>query len=357
MSSDNLNLPPAINLTTNGASGVATFVNGTLNVPNYTASSSSAIWGQITGTLTNQSDLVTALNARLAKGTRTIFCIDNGDFTSLQAAINTVPTATPTTILVGEKSGGWGNITIPANTVLQIVGLSAPRSDQHVQIGSVTFSPTTGSIALQNEVFLSNLYIVPPASTASITYGGTAISRLRVFNCFIYGNTVTSIALSNSNSGSSFYLYDTFVDSSTAITHVQTSLAYSDFERCYFNVGRSFNCTAGSTLIGSSTLNNASATLETVTVSGTGTLATIGNCLITNTTTNGNGVNIGTGAVFSSVNNIFQVATGTGYCVTGTGTHGYGLVTSLNSAALAYNVKMKNTLTNIPYTTSLTSSP
>lgn len=356
MSSDSVNLPQLLNLTTNGSSGPSTLINNTLNIPSYTGSG--AAWGTITGTLSNQTDLNTALNAKLAKSSKTIFCIDNGDYASLQAAIDTVPANTPTTILLGDKTGGWGNITIPAGIILAIVGLNAPRGDQHSQVGSVTYSPSTGTQVLQNEVFLSNLYIVAPSGSAAITYGGTAPSRFRVFGCYVYGSNTTSILLSNSDASfSSFYLYDSYVDaSSSSITFLQSSVRVIDVERCTFNTTtRAMNLTAGVITVSTCTLIGNAAS-EVITVSGTGTLLNLGISSINNSTTNGSGINIGTGAVCAQSNNFFAIATGTGYCVTGTGTHIYGAVNTTNSAAQAYNVKMKNTLTNLAMTLVLTSS-
>ena len=53
-----------ITLTTTGTSGVATFVGSTLNVPDYGSAASSVAWGDITGTLSTQTDLQTALDLK-----------------------------------------------------------------------------------------------------------------------------------------------------------------------------------------------------------------------------------------------------------------------------------------------------
>jgi hypothetical protein len=50
-----------ITLTTTGSSGAATLTSSTLNIPNY---ASGATWGSITGTLSSQTDLQSALNAK-----------------------------------------------------------------------------------------------------------------------------------------------------------------------------------------------------------------------------------------------------------------------------------------------------
>jgi len=53
-----------ITLTTTGTSGAATLVSNTLNIPQYSGGGST--WGSITGTLSSQTDLQTALNAKEA---------------------------------------------------------------------------------------------------------------------------------------------------------------------------------------------------------------------------------------------------------------------------------------------------
>ena len=79
---------------------------------------------------------------------------------------------------------------------------------------------------------------------------------------------------------------------------------------------------------------------------------------IANATTNGSGVLIATGAVMGNASNSFAIATGTGYCVRGTGIHAYAYIVTANSALLAYNVRIQNTLAaNVPYTTAFTSAP
>ena len=53
-----------ITLTTTGTSGTATLVGATLNVPDYGSAASSVAWGDITGTLSNQTDLDAALDLK-----------------------------------------------------------------------------------------------------------------------------------------------------------------------------------------------------------------------------------------------------------------------------------------------------
>lgn len=302
----------------------------------------------------------TALSSKLSKGTNTIFCIDNGDYATLQAAIDAAPSyPTSCTILVGSKSGGWGDIVLPANKNLSITGLSAPKSEQVVFVNSVTYSPTTGTNPVANNIHLCNLFISPQTAIQAVTFGGTAPARLRFTSCYIYGAAATSVILSNTNgvySTSSFT--DCYFDmGNTSNTHISSSLRYAVFDRCNFNSGnKAFNVTGGFIQIGLSALQ-VNSTNEIITISNANTLVAMANSLIQNSTTNGSGVLIGTSAYFQSINNIITVATGTGYCVRGTGIHLYGQTTTGNSAISTNNVKMQNTLTNLPYTIGLTASP
>jgi hypothetical protein len=99
------------------------------------------------------------------------------------------------------------------------------------------------------------------------------------------------------------------------------------------------------------TLNKAS---EIMNVAG-GVLNTSA-CLLTNGTTNGSGVSVAASATFSEHDNLFSIATGNGYCVRGTGLHLYGTAFFNDSIAAAGNVKVQNTLTNVPYTIAFTPS-
>jgi hypothetical protein len=315
-----------------------------------------AVWGSITGTLSSQTDLQTALNTKLTKGTKTIFCIDNGDFATGQAAVNA---ASPgDTILFGAKSGGWGDLVIPAGKKLSLKGLQADRSI-YVQVGAITYSPTTGTQILENELYLDSLYI--SSSTATVlTFGGTAPARIRINNCYIYasGASNSSVVFSNSNASSSAYLYDCALVQATTSGAVVTSTC--GYVRAYGSTVESsavlLALNAGFFESNNTSWSGARAG-EIIQITDGGTFV-CGKSLLVNTTTNGSGVLMSSAtAVFANSNNTFSIATGTGYCVRGTGNHLYGAYLTSNSAALAYNVKIQNTITSIPYTLTFTSSP
>jgi hypothetical protein len=72
-----------LSLTTTGTSGAATLVGSTLNIPQYSGGGGSATWGSITGTLSSQTDLQTALdgkvdeNAAITASTKTKITYDS----------------------------------------------------------------------------------------------------------------------------------------------------------------------------------------------------------------------------------------------------------------------------------------
>lgn len=305
------------------------------------------------------TDLWKPNTTKLTKGTKTILCIDNGDYATGQAAIDAATGGD--TILFGIKTGGWGDLVIPAGKTLSLVGLNSPRYPGiTAQIGSITFSPTTGANPNLNELHLANLYIIAPAGSSAITFGGTAPARLRADGCYIYSNTVTGIVISNTNATfSSAVFQDCEIQSSTSTnTHVTSASRLVTFSRCVFNNGnKAADVTGGILEIGLSRLevNSASAIVTASSGALAPTYVSLGNCLIYNTTANGSGISLTQGAqslTFVNVSNVFNILAGTGYCVTGTGTHAYSYPTFAGT-----NVKFRNTLTNVPLTTTPTLAP
>jgi hypothetical protein len=294
----------------------------------------------------------TALNAKLSKGVNTIFCIDNGDFATGQAAIDAATAGS--TILFGAKSGGWGDLVIPAGKKLSLIGMQTERSI-YVKFGSITFSPTTGTQILENELYLESLYMVVSSGTA-LTFGGTAPGRIRVNNCYIEASgTARCIVMNNSNAASSGYLNETTIISGSSATITQSSIAYAREYRTTID-GVSLGLQLDSGTFEQSMSNYVlNYTGNVVNISG-GTLLA-GQSLFANSGANSSGVAVATGAVFGSSYNTFAIPTGSGYCVRGAGVHASTTNNYSNSALLAYNVKVQNTLTNVAYTTAYTLSP
>jgi hypothetical protein len=314
------------------------------------------------GTLANNDTIVydsaTQLwknsGVKLTKGTKTIFCIDNGDFATGQAAIDAA--TANSTILFGVKTGGWGDLVIPAGKKLSLKGLVTDRSTQLVQVGSITFSPTTGLNINENELYIDSLFISNNTATV-VTFGGTAPARIRLNNCYIYtsGSSNQTCVFSNSSPQSSWYIKDCGVNSTNSQIMIQSSVNYGRIHDSDADCnGIVYQNDSGTVEVRNSILTSTSSGVIVNILAGS---ALTGYSQFTNNGANSSGIAVAAGAIFANSYNSYSIPAGTGYCVRGTGVHVYGQMVFANSALAAYNVKVQSTLTNIPFTTSFTLSP
>lgn len=293
-------------------------------------------------------------------GQKVRWVTEGGTYSTLQDAIDAA--AVNDVILVAPRaSGTWGDITIPAQKKLSILGLAGCRAPT-VAVGKVTFAPTSGLNILENEVYLQNLFITGSfVGAQGLSFGGTAPARLRLQGCYIYntGASGNGVVSNNSGQGSSLYLDNCVVGtgstSGIAINHVQGYTLIKN--NCdIFGHQYQLQCAAGTVEVYLSFLTG---TLANEVVRVSGGLVTVGYSTVKNTTANATGVNItAAGAAFGMGDATFAIGTGTGYCVTGVsgGVYLYGRVTYSNSVAAGYNVKVKNTLTAVAVAQSFTSS-
>ena len=145
-----------LTLTTNFTSGAATLIGATLNIPQYSGGGGSTSWGAITGTLSSQTDLQTALdgkvdeNAAITGATKTKITYDTKGLVTSGADATTADIAdsldkryvTDAQLVVigntsGTNTGDQTNITGNASTVTTNANLT----------GVVTSIGNTTSIA------------------------------------------------------------------------------------------------------------------------------------------------------------------------------------------------------------------
>jgi len=297
-------------------------------------------------------------------GSKVLLVVEGGSYATVQAAIDAA--SDTDVILVGPKAshGSWGPAVFSAGKRLSLIGLGPKVGEVAAKIDSITFSPTTGLNILLNTVYVRGLFITGDFSLATgVTFGGTAPARLRLQECFVYnsgasGNGVTS---NNSGSGSSLYIDNCTVQAASSagvgLDHVQGyTIAKNGVEisRWQYPV----QCAAGSVEVYNATIDGTGIANEVIRI--TGGLVTVAYSTVLNRTTNSSGVNMTTaGAAFAISDASFTIATGTGYCVNGVAStvYLYGNVSYTNTAAAAYNVKVKNTITALPITQTFTSSP
>jgi len=286
-----------------------------------------------------------------------LWCVAGGDYATLQAAVNAASSGD--TILVGPNLTGWGDVTFPAQKIITVTGLSAAAHTPTIQIGKVTYSPTVGT-ANENNIFLENLYVSGDFNgSQGVLFAGTAPARLRVTGLLVSnvstlgGNGIVS---NNSGSGSSLYIDNCLTNASPVGTMLVHTQGFTQMHDTELNAGAAaFSCAAGNLTVFTSRIEYALAGAVGVITGGTVTMTTT---FIRNTQTNGSGVSVASPGVFILDSSVFDVRTGTGYCVSGTGVFLYGQVTWSNVAAIVpRNVKTQNTLTQAQMTQTPTPSP
>lgn len=298
-------------------------------------------------------------------GSKVLLCVEGGSYATIQAAIDAA--ADWDVILVGPKAAGasWGPAVFSPGKRLVVASLGSKWSTQ-VLVDSITFNANSGLNILNNTVFVRGLFINSSftALAPGVNFYGSAPARLRLQECFIYNSNAaagTGVASNNSGSGSSLYLDSCIVQSGAStgigLDHQQGyTIIRNDSEISRYQYP--LQCAAGNVEIYDSILDGTGIANEVVRM--TGGLVTCGYTTIKNTTTNASGVNLtAAGAAFGMGDATFSIATGTGYCVNGVagGVYLYGNVSYSNTAAAAYNVKVKNTLTTLAVTQVFTSSP
>ncbi len=319
-------------------------------------------------TLTTGSNgaVTIAASSGLGPTNKIHYVVQDGNYATIQAAIDAA--ADWDVILVGPKAAGdsWGPAVFSPGKRLVVTSLLSKWSTQ-VRVDSITFNANSGLNILLNTVYVRGLFINSSftALAPGVNFYGSAPARLRLQECFIYNNnsaTGTAVISNNSGAGSSLYLDNTIVQSgwSTGIgvDHQQgyTNIrGDSEISRYQYPL----QCTAGFVEILNTLLDGSGIANEVIRISG-GTV-TCGYSIIKNTTTNSSGVNLTTGgATFGMGDATFAIATGTGYCVNGpadvtlTAVFLYGPITYSNSAAAAFNVKVKSTITALPTTQTFT---
>jgi hypothetical protein len=308
----------------------------------------------------------------------THFVIEGGAYATIQAAINAA--AAHDVILVGPRvvnpvdpteTLSWGPAVFSPNKPLTVVGLGGDRVSEAPRVDSVTFDVSSGANILLNTVVIKGLFINSnfSAITAGVNFQGTFPARLRLQDCFIYNKSVvsgTAVRSANSDGSSTFFLdgcvVQTGASTGIGVDHVSgfTSLrGETVIDRFQY----ALRCAAGTCEMIGARLDGTGIAGEVVRVLGGRVLATYST--IRNDTTNSSGVNlVAAGAVFGAGFSTFIIATSSvippsfGYCVDGVVGSFYlhGSVTYSNSAAAAYNVKVKNTISAFAVTQAFTPS-
>jgi hypothetical protein len=294
------------------------------------------------------------------------------DAATIQATIDLAVTLGPTQtnaiiVEVPVKAGGWTeDITLKDSVYVKGAGNLYDTSSVIIN-GSITFSPTSLN-AVQARSSIQGIQINKNIAGPVISLTGARDGQLAVIGCFIQNNNASTSAscMSNTNTlNASLYSYSnltrmngtsgqggTHYDAASSVVYVMNGCDMSGGTKL-FNVGAgkylqclySFGSCAGPAI---------------ATVAASGVLA-LGTSSIGNTQANSSGINLtAAGAAAAVTNTYLDVPTGTGYVVTGVSGSVYTFANNITGNVTALqprNVKIKNTVTAVAYTTALTSSP
>lgn len=294
-------------------------------------------------------------------GTNTHLVLENGIYNTLQDAINS--SSTGDTILVGPRSAGWGDIELPASKQLSILGLSTPKTPFNVKIGSISFEPTVGTYATQNEIHIANFFINGDfSSTPGIHVGGSAPSRLKIEGCYIYNNSSAggnTVLVDSTATGTSLYIENSIINgsSATAGAAVKATTSYLVVRNCDVFASKNAFHLAGNTTVELGTTKIVTSNTDSTILIDAGNLSA-NSIYVENGTADGSGLKLSSMYSFAAIDNsIFNVATGTGYVIWGSGVFAPGNNSYSNiPGVLARNVKIQNTITTIPISTTLTAA-
>ena len=216
----------SITLTTSGTSGASTLIGNSLNIPVYSSGAGTALWGSITGTLSNQTDLNDALlakvtgNASITGATKTKITYDSKGLVTSGADATTADIADSLNkryvtdaqqTIIGNTSG---TNTGDNATNSQYSGLADSKQDTLVSgtniktINSTTLlgsgNITTGSVT---SVGVSMPSAFNVASSPVTTSGTIAITGAGVVSQYVRGDGSLANFPMTSGGGSSVSYY------------------------------------------------------------------------------------------------------------------------------------------------------
>ena len=310
------------------------------NAISSTAPTSNQILQWISGT----SEWTPTANG-VGLGGRVHLVVEGGAYASLQAAVNAA--SANDVILVGPTgtvaSGSWGDVTFPAQKRLSVIGLNGARGTS-VRIGKVTFAPTSGLNINENEIFLRGLLINADfAGSQGVLFGGTALARLRMADCFVFNSglsgdcVVMNNAATSGGTASSLQLDGCTVQTAnTTSVLLKNTSGYTVVRDCSLDGGQyALQAVAGLVECFKCFFEMNAAAREVVRVESAQVTMTW--CRIINSNATGIGANITTAyaattALFGMNNSVFLVggaAPTTPYCVKGVAgaLYAYGQVT------------------------------
>lgn len=296
------------------------------------------------------------------------------DASSIQDCINLASDASATTAYIVQIPPGryTENLTLKGGVMIR--GMGNPGDTVSVVITGYHTLNGTAANALNNRVTIANILFVSDNSLNPVfAISGTTATQFNIQGCYIQNTTANTSAVSFSvGTNASVYLDNCIVQMAASSGGTQFNMSGGSL---YLRTVRSnggskiINMTSAAYAEIAYCVLSCAGTTEAITVYGNGALGayplsgliSAGWSSFQNTASNGNGINLSaSGATVWAFSCTFDVLSGTSnYVVTGVAGSGfaqlnnnYGNIAGL----LTRNVKIKNTVSLLTYTGSLTSS-
>lgn len=237
---------------------------------------------------------------------------------------------------------------------VQLIGLQSSNSNV-VQIGPVKINPSAqwgGSV--YNTIFSMDRLLISGSDHAVQIYGSVACA-VHLTNCYLYTSTEDKkclYAYGTNESKSKIYINQVqFNNTQSADTAIDIAAADATIERCkvYSTGNPTINIDSSATLSMDASYVEGSG-VQLVAIGAT--TATVTNSGFANGMSNSDGVVLVSGSTFVSIQNVFNIPSGTGFAVKGVA--GSVFTHAHNSMLYGTNTKMSAAMTVVPMSTSFT---
>lgn len=249
------------------------------------------------------------------------------------------------------------NITItrPRTHLIGVQGTNAFIS----QIGSVTIAPTSAPGGVYNSNFSVEGLLIGASAGASacLIAAGTSEYSLHMRNVYLYADDPGQKGFIVTNTATvkpRFYLNDLLINNTpcgAAAVELSNSVSQIKNTTIYSGNGTCLKVNSTASVLAGFCLLETSGTLGIELAATTLTLTTSS---VTASGANAVGVSVATGGTYTTIQNFYNVASGSGYAISGSAG---GVVThATNTFAYGSNNKTKNTLTLVSHSTTMVPS-
>lgn len=281
-------------------------------------------------------------------------------FSTIAAAVSYVETTFTggESVVIYVHPGSYSESITITRPRTHLIGIQSTNA-VIAEIGSVTLAPATVVGGVYNSSFsIENILLgAVSGSAAALTVAGTAECSLHLRNVYLYADDAGQkcLVITNTSANKSRLYFNDLIANNQLCS--ATAL---DFSNCVFQIKNTTVYSGTATCIKLSSTASGLAAFSLLETSGVlaidvgATTFTLGSSTITASGSNASGVSVAAGGTYTTVQNFYNVASGTGYAITGAAG---GVVThAMNAFAYGTNNKYKNVLYLVAHPTTMTAS-